>query len=199
MKKQTEEYIFPVTILFFIFFPVFYSDYAFTDEAFQLWHRKEAANYNMFFLQGRWLTGIMIEVFFSKISTISGLKVLRIFSFFSWVLFLLVFMNVARTWQKFIKIDSMLLVLLGVYIACSPSVAIYIGWGSCFEIGLASMLAVLSGHFLFTELVKQDQAVHISNFKIVLIVLTGLGSLFMYQTTFGLFLLPFFFYVANGR
>jgi hypothetical protein len=199
MKKQTAGNILPVIFLFFLFFPVFYSDYAFTDEAFQLWHRKEAANYNMFFLQGRWITGIMIENFFGKISTIGGLKILRIFSFFSWAIFLFAFMNLSRQWQKYIKIDPLLLVLTGVFIACSPSVAIYIGWGSCFEIGIASILALLSGHFLFMELMKQDQSVHISNFKILLILLAGLGSLFMYQTTFALFLFPFFCYVISGQ
>jgi hypothetical protein len=188
-----------------LFIPVFYSDYAYLDEAYQLWHNKDRSNYNTIFVQARWLSGILFDKFYSAIPDISGLKIIRIFSFFSWALFLEQFFRLGKRWQQLTVVNDRLLFISGVYIACSLSVTIYIGWAGCFEAGIASLTGLWSGSLLFEQLVKKKEWKAVSIFSMAVIVLLGLCSLFMYQIAFGAFLIPFAFYLisrksfANGK
>src|SRR5882757_542222 len=118
--------IISLLVLTIIFVPILYADYAYLDEAYQLWHNHDHSNYNTIFPQGRWLMGLLFDHSYAAISSIAGLKALRIFSFFSWALFLHQFFTLAKQWQKSITFSNDLLFIIGIYIACSLSVAVYI-------------------------------------------------------------------------
>ena len=186
--------ILSLSVLCLLFIPVFYSDYAYLDEAHQLWHHKDGTNYSMFLVQGRWLTGLLFKNLFAQIDTVHGIKIVRILSFFSWAFFIAEFFRLGKKWQLWIGFDRRLLSMAGIYIACSISLAIYIGWGSCFVVGGASILGLWSGHLLFARLMGEE-----SWLNIYLCLLTGIGSLFMYQAAFGAFLLPFAWYLIEKR
>lgn len=203
LNKPYMGFLLSLAALTILFLPIFYSDYAFLDEAHQLWHNRDGSDYSMFLVQGRWLTGLIFSRSFAELSAISGIKILRILSFFSWALFIEEFFRLGEKWRQRIVFDRSLLTLGGIYIACSLSLAIYIGWASCFEVGLASLLGLWSGHLFFTllgdklhgEPGKDSRApMHISilslAIRILLILATTLGALFMYQVAFALFLLP---------
>lgn len=188
-----------LTVLTLLFFPVFYSNYAYLDEAYQLWHNRDDSNFTMDLVQGRWLTGIIFLKSFSSISSISGLKIMRMISFFSWALFLEEFFRLGEKWRKLFGFDKLLLTTGGLYIACSLSVAIYIGWGSCLEIGIACLLALWSGHLFFISVIGNKEKSPVLFFRAVLIIITALLSLFMYQISFAAFLLPFALYLVTRR
>ncbi len=201
-----------LSALTILFLPVFYSDYAFLDEAHQLWHNQDGSDYSMFLVQGRWLTGLIFSRSFAALSAISGIKILRILSFFSWAIFLEEFFRLGEKWRQRIVFDRSLLTLGGIYIACSLSLAIYIGWASCFEVGLASLLGLWSGHLFFTLLDDKLQSqpgkgngapmpgsTPLTAIRILLILATALAALFMYQVAFALFLLPLACYLIAKK
>jgi hypothetical protein len=193
IEKRYTGFVLSFVVLVLIFLPLACTDYAFLDEAHQLWHNHDGSNYSMFIVQGRWLTGLFMNWFFLHIHSIAQLKVVRIFSFFSWVLFLWEYFRLGRQWQKEIGFSPTLLLAGGLYIACSPSVAIYIGWGSCFQVGIASLFGLWSGHLFFTRLMASGPGTRIFGWKTIIIILAALASLFLYQTAFAVFLLPFVF------
>ena len=82
-------YILPVSLLLVFFWQVPFADYAYLDEAHQLWHNKDRYNFVMFANQGRFITGWIINSFFDQTETIAGLKYLRIFSLAGWCMAIL--------------------------------------------------------------------------------------------------------------
>ncbi len=199
LEKQYTGFVLSLVVLIVIFLPLACTDYAFLDEAHQLWHNNDGSNYSMFIVQGRWLMGLFMDQFFLHIHSIVQLKIVRIFSFFSWVLFLWEYFRLGRQWQKEIGFSPTLLLAGGLYIACSPSVAIYIGWGSCFQVGIASLFGLWSGHLFFTKLMSGDRGFRIFDWKTIVIFLFALVSLFLYQTAFAVFLLPFVFCLITKK
>jgi hypothetical protein len=198
-NKPLAGFVCSLTVLLILFAPIFYSDYAFLDEAYQLWHNKDGSNYNVFFGQGRWLLAIMSNKLMQEIPSISALKIVRLLSLLSWALFLAAFFHLGKKWQRLIGFNEWLLPLAGVYIACSLSVAVYIGWGACFEAGLAGIFGLWTGHLLFAPLLGNKQPLPISPVRVLLIILMGFCSLFMYQIVFAVMLLPLAFYLIEKK
>lgn len=186
-------------ILIFLYLPIFYTNYAYLDEIHQLWNNQDNSNYNMFFVQGRWLSGIFFNTIFARINNISDLKITRIISFFLWFLFLVEYFRIGKKWQYLIGFEPILLNLSGIYIACSISVAIYLGWGSCFEVGLATLLGLWSGHLFFEQFMLYKNWTSISKLSISLGIIAGVCCLFMYQISFGTFFIPFVLYLIHKK
>lgn len=188
-----------IIILTFLYFPIFYTNYAYLDEAHQLWNNQDSSNYDMFFVQGRWLSGICFKLLFSSIHLIADLKITRIISFFSWVLFLKEFFRIGEKWQRLIGFQPLLLNLSGVYIACAVSIVIYIGWGACFEVGIATLFGLWSGNLFFEQIIHYRRWRNMSKVSVGLGIVAGLCSLFMYQISFGFFLIPFVLYLIHKK
>jgi len=145
----------------------------------------------MFLTQGRWLTGLLFQHFFGAIDTIDAIGWLRLFSFGGWVLTTFFFCVLLQKWAAVLGLQRQTLWLGALYGVCSLSVCIFIGWASCMEVFAAVAAGLLSGHVLFSALQKQGTQVHLSNGVLLLTLLLGVISLFIYQTAFGIFLLPF--------
>jgi hypothetical protein len=191
--------ILSLLVLTILFQPIFYSNFAYLDEAYQLWHNRDNSNFMMDLVQGRPLTGLIFLKIFASISTIAGLKIMRIISFFSWVLFLVEFFRLGEKWRQSIGFDRSLLNIGGLYIACSLSLAIYIGWGVCLHVGAACLLSLWSGHLFFITIMADRNNIQTILFRLVLILLLGLISLFLYQVAFGMFLFPLALYLIIRR
>jgi len=104
-----------------------------------------------------------------------------------------------KKWQQVIGFEPILLNISGIYIACSISVAIYIGWGSCFEVGGATLLGLWSGHLFFIQIMEHKEWKDFSKMAISLGILFGVGCLLMYQISFGVFLIPFVIYLIHNK
>jgi hypothetical protein len=105
-----------------------------------------------------------------------------------------------RQWTRLLKFSEQTWWLSSVYVACSLSVCVYIGFTACLEVFLAVIFALLSGHIFFIALYKQQKEIHLSNFVIIGSLLLALVSLFIYQPSFGIFLVPFFlYYIRAGK
>lgn len=190
---------FTVLASFLIYYPVFTADYAFTDEAHQLWNNNDRSNFVMFLNQGRMITGWLIDGAFGKMELLSDIKWLRIFSFSTMILFVVVYASLSRKLFTTINIDVRVWTLSVIFIPCSLSAAIYVGWASCAEIFLATLAAFLSGYTLFMKVNSKDIYLKIPTTTLVVSLFFALCSLFTYQTAFGFFLFPFFLYFIKNK
>ncbi|HEV8507785.1 MAG TPA: hypothetical protein VGQ53_20380, partial [Chitinophagaceae bacterium] len=175
-----------------VYFQVFFSDYAYLDEIHQLWHNDDDSNFLMFHTQGRWLTGLLFKNFFSSISTIAQLKYLRVFSLTGWLLTTFIWGYFSRKWFQLLDLRQELWWLSIVYFVCGISVCVYIGWASCMEVFLAVAVGLLSTNILFTYLAEQKKEPYRSVMVVLGSLFFGIVSLFIYQPSFGVFLIPFF-------
>jgi hypothetical protein len=198
--KQDRVLFFCIPFLFVaIYFQVFFADFAFTDEAYQLWHNNDNANFVMFHSQGRWLSGLLFQKLFSSISTIEQLKFLRLFSLAGWIATALVLSALLKNWIELLDFPKHLWIAGTLYFVCSISVCIYVGWASCLEVFLATLSGSLSGHLLFKNLYKQQREIHLPGLILLGSALSGVVCLFIYQTAFGIFLIPFLLYYIKRK
>ena len=215
----------PVLFLL-IYHRVFTADYVYLDEAPQIHDRTGRQVYDMFMGQGRPLSAWVAKWGFTSVLEISALKWLRVISLTGWAITVLISSQLFGQWTVTFGWDKRIRLLADVFMIASLSVCIYIGWASCFQIFLAMLAAMLSAQCMVRYFFEQGQtgeatahkenpgkatgknypgkaAAHkATRRKLVLSVaaiLLALGSLFTYQTGYGLFLLPFLLqYVAKG-
>jgi len=176
----------------FIFHGVFYTDYVYLDEAYQLWNNDSNKNFEMFVVQGRYLTGLLMQKCFTSITSIDQLKLLRIVSLCGWMIAAVLWWNTFSKWQAMLRLNVRLVWLSTVFLLSSLPVAVYIGWASCMQLFLAFIAALLAARLLFNDIIGQQERIRLSTSKIILVISLGLTSLFFYQSAFGIFLLPFF-------
>lgn len=202
LHKISNQYALQLLCLFLlplIFYQVLYADYAYLDEAHQLWHNQDGSNYTLFMVHGRPLTGWIIDQLFSAVPSIAALKFLRIISFLGWILTIISFSIHCRKWVIAAGVNEKIVPITTLLLCCSASVAIYIGWASCLEIFLATACGLFSGNILFNLIHHQQGRLQIPTGKFLIVLALGLISLFMYQIAFGIFLLPFFIYYLGKK
>lgn len=181
-----------VLVSLFIFYPVFFADYAFTDEAHQLWNNQNQSNFKIFLVGGRILSGWFMDGAFRNMDSVVDIRWMRIFSLLSMVVFVVIYGILSKRLFEQLNITPFVWAISVVFIPCSLSSAVYIGWAACAEIFLASSAAFLSGYFLFRKVNSYEVYLQVPASTIVISLFFALCSLFLYQTAFGLFLLPFF-------
>lgn len=200
MNNKLLQYGLPVLVLLVIFFPLLYAHFLYLDDAHQLWFNEKGATMNIWFIHGRYIGGVLMEKAFTSINTIAAVKTYRILSVIGWAIAILVYVKVAMQWVRYNLIDSRLVLLSGVYIASSLSVAIANGWGgTCFEISITFTAGLLSGHLLYTQLQKHKRYLAIPVPMQLLVLILGLVALFTYQIGIGMFLIPFFMHFNTRK
>ena len=178
-------------LLFVVFWPVFFADYAYTDEAYQLWHNDDNTNFTIFFEVGRALNALIMQKIYPKLKTMSDLKWVRVVSFAGWLLAIVVWNVVLNSWKKIFNLNEHWTFFLSICLPCSISLAILIGWAVHVAVFLSFIMGLVSGHLFFIHFYGRKE-LRISPFRIIAVILLGLGSLFLYQPMFAAFLLPFF-------
>jgi hypothetical protein len=193
-------YCLPLMVLVIIYYPLFYSHYLYLDDAHQLWYNEKGKTLEIWRIHGRLLGGVLMEKAFTSFRRIDSVIILRIISVLGWALAICFYIRCAQQWVQYNLIDKRLVLLSGVYIACSLSLGIYNGWGgTCFEVFIAFIPGLCSGHLLFTQLKKHHRYWAIPIPVQLLILLLGIVSLFIYQIGVGAFMLPFFLHYINNR
>jgi hypothetical protein len=185
--------LFPLFLFLLIYYQVFSAVYFFSDDIHQLWYNYYHPAFPGSASQGRWISGLIFDACFGSVKSIYALKYIRIFSLFSWIIFVLLWQFIFNKWANTFQIGRRAAFLMSVFIVCSIPVAIYIGWASCVEMVIGMTAGLLSGHLLFSSLITKSNITTAS----VLGITAGLISLFTYQNTFGMFLVPFFIYYVN--
>jgi hypothetical protein len=179
--------------LYFVFigYEVLTTDYLFTDEAYRLWHKLEKQDvFNDFHTQGRALGGAMIRSLFGSADSVTDIRRIRLLSLAECgLLFLLLFYALKR-WQRSIpEISEPLIYFTVAAAAASLPVSNWVGWGVSVIIPVAAVLGLLAGAVLYELMWKGGKQVLLYG----VVFVTGVASLFFYQSPYPLFLLPFYF------
>jgi hypothetical protein len=183
-----------------LYYPVFYTDYLYSDEGGNLWYGAKGLNFDVFITQGRYFTYLLFTGVFASIHTIHDLIHARLFSFFGWLLCLPPWYFIIKDLLTRNGLPKILTPLALIYLISMPPFAISIGWASCMELFVACTAGLVSGYLLYTggiQPVAQDPGRTSKGFRLRTILfltaslLFGLLSLFTYQSGFGCFLLPF--------
>lgn len=197
--------ILPIFILIaaalLIYYPVFYTEYAYTDELVGLWQwRSKIGDSSGTLLQyGRYITGKLAEFLFGSISTIKQLTWIRLFSLGGWILSIPVWYYILKRIIRKEELAEPLAFFVILYMVCTPSVSISIGWAACFEMWLANTLGLLSGYFLYVGISFENNRIKVSNLYFILSIITGVICLFTYQNCIGCFLIPFLLTLISSR
>lgn len=176
---------------FLIFYPLFTSEYLYTDEAVQLRLYRKGSDFQMFTSQGRYITEKLFQWLFSSIETIREVTYLRLFSFFGWLVSIPIWYV---TLKKVIEREGLPRVLTFfsvLYMIAMPSFSMYVSWASCMELFLANTSGLLSGYFVYSGFYYKNDTRVLKWARLFLAIMFGLTSLFTYQTGFGCFVLPF--------
>jgi hypothetical protein len=200
VNNKLPQYALPVLVLLVIFFPLFQANYVYLDDCHLLWFNGKEESQNIWFINGRLLSGLTIGNRWAAINTIDAVKLSRIFSVLGWLLAICVYVKAATEWARLKLIDNRVVLISAVYIACSPFVAVTSGWGgTCFVFCFAFITGLLSGHILYTQLLKHKRFLAIPIYIQLLVLLLGVTSLFIYQIGIGMFLIPFFLHYNSRK
>lgn len=189
-----------VFIVLLLFYPLFYSDYIFTDEVVQLWAYKPGTGFNMFIPHGRYITDVLFNVLFSSITTIREVTYLRLFSMAGWLVCLPVWYFIFKRIMAREGLPSILAFFAIAYLVTMPPFTVSVQWASCLELFLANTLGLVAGYCVYANLQLVQQRITIPAIYSLLATIAGVISLFTYQNGFGCFLLPFLVHVlVSGR
>lgn len=188
-----------VIIAIAIFYPLFYSEYAYTDDWYALWQHETGKGTHVLILYGRYLTDVLTNWLFSSVNarTVDDLVYIRLFSLCGWIVCIPVWYLITRKIVLNENLPRPLIFFSTLYLICTPPFAIYVGWASCFEQFIANTAGLISGYILYSSIKYQDDRISVSFLPVVFSIAFGLVSLFTYQNGFGCFLIPFLLHLVT--
>jgi hypothetical protein len=198
-RKDFLNIVFFILIAIAIFYPLFYSEYLYTDEAVQLWLYKKGSNFQMFLPQGRYITEKLFQWLFSGVNTIHDVKFIRLFSFFGWILCIPFWYFIIKKIVIRERLPGLLVSFSILYLVCTPSFSIYVSWASVIELFIANTAGLMSGYILYSFISLEDGRIKKPLRAITGAMLFGIISLFTYQNGFGCFLLPFLLHLIGRQ
>ena len=180
----------------FLYLPVGFTDYLYTDEAVQLWNYRPGGGFRMFSQQGRFLNDLLFQWLFGAADHIRDLRWLRGFSLAGWLLMIPVWYRIITAIAVREALPARFTPLLMVALICSPTVCISVNWAACLELFIAYTSGLAAGWFAY-RLVRDGSAAPRYFFPLAL--LFALVCLFTYQNGIGFFLFPFLMIVLGRK
>ena len=186
-----------ILVAFAIYYPIFYTEFLFTDEAVQLWRYRKESGVHMSIVHGRYLFDELTTRLFSNANSIHDVISIRVFSFLGWVLCIPAWYLVIKKITTREKLSPLLVFFSVLYLVCTPSFTIQVGWASLVGLFMANTSGLLSGYLFYIGLDSANKKNYRSTITIAGSILFGLISLFTYQNGFGCFLLPFLLHLIS--
>jgi hypothetical protein len=188
-----------VGFVLLIFYPVFYSDYLFMDEAFQIWNYKSVPGFYMFIDQGRWFTEILETWLFHFVHTIADVKYLRILSLLGWCACLPVWYTVIKRVIGDVPQYKHLPFFTCLYLVTSLPFIVSLQWATCMQFFIAHTSGLLSGAILLQSMRFDNNRIRISPVAVLAASTLSIVSLFTYQSAFGCYLIPFLLHFISVK
>jgi hypothetical protein len=188
-----------ILVFIVLYYPVWITDYVYTDEAVQLWHYGKTSSFRMFVPQGRYITDKLMLWSFGNIHQIEQLKFIRIFSFLGWLFAIPIWYHVLKAVLQSEGLPVLLAFVCTLYLVCMPPLTISVMWASCFELFIANTAGLLSGYCLYRAISTSNNRTEVSSRLLWLSVLLGIISMFTYQNGFGCFFIPFIIHLLSAR
>ena len=186
-----------ILIAFAIYYPIFYSEYLYTDEAVQLWRYRKGSGVHFSIVHGRFLFDELTTWLFSNANTIHDVISIRLFSFLGWVLCIPAWYLVIKKIITREKLSQSLIFFSVLYLVCTPSFAIQVSWASLVGLFIANTAGLISGYLLYAAINFENKKIDHPAITLTGSLLFGLISLFTYQNGFGCFLLPFLLHLIS--
>ncbi len=187
-----------ILIAIAIFYPLFYSEYLYTDEAVQLWLYKKGSPFQMFLPQGRYITDKLFQWLFNRANTIHDVISIRLFSFFGWIVCIPIWYFIIKKIVAREKLPGLLTFFSVLYLISTPPFSIYVSWASCLEQFIATTAGLISGYVLYSSVrLPEKKRIGMILSGTAASALFGVISLFTYQNGFGCFLLPFLLHLIS--
>jgi hypothetical protein len=188
-------FLFLVALL--VFYPVFFSEYIYTDEVIQLWNYRPGSGFTMFAEQGRWLTELLISKSFAAVNSIHGIIYIRIFALVMWLLCIPVWYTIVKRIVAAAPAYEYLPFFTCLYLVTSLPFAITVQWASCIELPIANTAGLLAGAIWYLN-IRDKKKLEVPVMAALGSLVAGLISLSAYQSGFGCFLIPFLFHFISG-
>lgn len=185
-------------IVLFIFYPLFYTDYIFMDEAVEIWNMKPGTGYIMFLDDGRALTEWLQYPFFSRIDTLHEITYIRIISLLGWLVCL-------PLWYAIIKrivhrqVYGNLPFATCLYLVTSVPFVLSVQWATCMQFFIAQTCGLLSGVLVYNGIRFTGNRMRILAAPVVAALLLGVACMFFYQNAVGCYLIPFLLHFINPK
>ena len=196
-RRDLLNILFLIIVAVIIFYPVFYTEFAYTDDFVLLWLYKTGSAFHPSIVYGRYLTEELAQTLFSRAITIHDVINIRTFSFFGWLICVPIWYIVIKRIVEREKLPSLLTFFSVLYLVCTPCVSVYVRWASCFEQFIAYTAGLLSGYILYAFIEEQSGKLRRPVVAIAGALVLGIIALFTYQNGFGCFLLPFLLHVTS--
>jgi hypothetical protein len=181
----------------FIFLPLFYSDYIFTDEAVELWGYNSVPGFNVFTDDGRWLAEVLYSLLYKMVDTIHQLNRLRLFSLFGWLVCLPVWYAIIKREVANVKRYEYLPFFTCLYLITSLPFLVSVQWATCIQFFIGDTASLLAGAIMLNSICSGDKKLRLVFRAVILPLLLGIPALFLYQGTWACFLIPFLLYFIN--
>ncbi|MBO9203667.1 MULTISPECIES: hypothetical protein [Niastella] len=182
-------FLFLVVLL--IFYPLFFTEYAYTDETDQLWNYRPGSNYRMFGIQGRWITEWMVSKSFAAIDSIREITFIRIFSLAMWLVCIPVWYVIIKRVVAKDAVYEYLPFFTCLFLVTSLQFSIIVQWASCVEMAIANTAGLLSGAIWYLAIRDKENFWSVPVRPALGAIVAGLISLFAYQSGVGCFVIPF--------
>ena len=180
-----------------IFYPLFYTDYIFTDEAEQIWGMKPGTGFIMFLDDGRALTEWMLYPLFSAIDSIHDITYMRIISLVGWMICLPVWYWVFKRMVSNKPEYAYLPFFSSLYMVTSLPFLVSVQWAACMQFFVAETCGLLAGVVLYNGIRLIDNKMRISVAPVAVALLLGVATMFFYQSAVGCFMIPFLLHFIN--
>jgi hypothetical protein len=168
-----------ILFLFFLFlgYQVLHADYAFTDEAYRLWHRLDHGTvFNDFHTQGRTLGGLMVQILFEKCHSVEDIKYIRLLSLGECILLVVILFAVLKGLQRSAlpALNDQLIYLTVAFVASSLTAGNWISWAVSTIIFIPAMLSLAAGYILYVRIQRSRGSSPATVFFLLLSVKPGL-------------------------
>jgi len=184
-------------VVLLVFYPVFFSEYIYTDEVIQLWNYRPGSGFTMFAEQGRWLTEWLMSKSFASVDSIHGIIYIRVFALMMWLLCIPIWYIIVKRIVAGAPSYTYLPFFTCLYLVTGLPFAITVQWASCIELPIANTAGLLSGAIWYLA-IRDKKKLEIPVLAALGSLAAGLISLSAYQSGFGCYLLPFLFHYTSG-
>lgn len=178
-------------VVFLIFYPVFFTEYAYTDEIDQLWNYRPGSSFMMFSYQGRWITEFIVSRSFAAVDSFRGITYIRIFSLAMWLVCIPVWYVIIKRTVAKAPGYQYLPFFICLFLVTSLQFSIIVQWASCVEMAIANTAGLLSGGIWYLATRDKEKFWSIPVWPAVGAALAAQVSLFTYQSGFACFVIPF--------
>jgi hypothetical protein len=195
-RKDVYLLFFLLLVVLLIFYPLFYSEYVYTDEINELWLYRPGSNIELIAPGGRWITELLVSKSFAAVDTIHGLTYIRIFGLLIWFACLPLWYIILKRLAAQTPGYEYLPFFTCLYLVTSLPFSVSVQWASCIMVPIANTAGLLSGAIAY-RYIRDKKKWEIPVGGILGAIAAGLFSLSTYQSGIGCFLIPFLFHYIN--